>query len=174
MKRTGRRETVRIRKATPKDLTGITEIYNDAIRTTTATFDTEPKTLQEQNMWFRDHGKKNPIMVVEHNHTIVAWGALSKWSDRCAYTDTAEVSLYVVPTQRGKGIGTKLLKKLLEEGQHQGLHAVIARITEGNDTSLHLHESLGFISIGIMREVGVKFGRRLDVYLMEKIFSDRK
>ena len=161
---------VHIRKARRNDLPFITEIYNEAIRTTTATFDTTPKTLDEQTRWFQDHGGKNPIMVAEHDHGIVAWGALSKWSDRCAYNDTAEVSLYVREPYRGKGIGTRVLTELLEEGRRQGLHAVLARITEGNDTSIRLHRSLGFRPIGVMREVGVKFGRRLDVHLMEKIF----
>ncbi len=162
--------SIYIRKAESTDLSKITEIYNDAIRTTTATFDTTPKTNEEQRVWFDDHGAKNPIMVAEHNGVIIAWGSLSKWSDRCAYTDTAEVSLYVTELYRGKGIGKQLLIRLLEEGRKQGLHAVIARITEGNTNSLSLHESLGFFPIGVMREVGVKFGKRLDVYLLEKVF----
>ncbi len=166
--------TVHIRMALPKDIPAITKIYNEAILTTTATFDTTLKTLEEQTHWFQDHGKKNPIMVAEHDRSIVAWGSLSQWSDRCAYTDTAEVSLYVTDSYRGKGIGTQLLQALLDKGRKQGLHAVLARITEGNAASLHLHESLGFFSIGVMKEVGVKFDRRLDVNLMEKILSNEK
>jgi L-amino acid N-acyltransferase YncA len=165
-----RNNTILIRKASQKDLPVITDIYNEAIKTTTATFDTTPKTIEEQRLWFQDHGKKNPIMVAEQDGCIIAWGALSKWSDRCAYTDTAEVSLYVIEPYQGKGIGTHLLKELLEEGRKQGLHAVIARITEGNTHSLSMHESLGFFPIGVMREVGVKFGKRLDVHLLEKLF----
>ena len=164
--------TIHIRKAHLKDLPIITQIYNEAIRTTTATFDTTPKTLEEQTRWFQDHGTKNPIMVAECGTIVVAWGSLSQWSDRCAYADTAEVSLYVLEQYRGKGIGTQLLNALLKEGQRQGLHAVLARITEGNTASLRLHESLGFAQVGVMREVGVKFGRRLDVNLMEKILSN--
>jgi len=148
----------------------ITEIYNDAIKTTTATFDTTPKTIEEQRLWFQDHGTKNPLMVAEQDDRIIAWGALSRWSDRCAYTDTAEVSLYVTEPYQGKGIGTRLLTQLLEEGRRQGLHAVLARITEGNTPSVSLHESLGFFPIGVMKEVGVKFGKRLDVHLLEKLF----
>jgi phosphinothricin acetyltransferase len=174
MKRHKTEVTIHIRIARHEDIPFITEIYNEAIRTTNATFDTTTKTLEEQIHWFQNHGKKNPIMVAEHDNSIVAWGSLSKWSDRCAYTDTAEVSLYVTESYQGKGIGTQLLKELLEEGQRQELHAVLARITEGNAASLHLHESLGFLPIGVMREVGVKFGKRLDVYLMEKIFSDEE
>ena len=150
----------------------ITEIYNNAIKMTTATFDTTPKTMEEQRLWFQDHGPKNPVMVAEQDGIIIAWGSLSKWSDRCAYTDTAEVSLYVTDPYQGKGIGTHLLKQLLKEGHKQGLHAVIARITEGNTHSLSMHESLGFFHIGVMKEVGVKFDKRLNVHLMEKIFEE--
>lgn len=165
-----RNDNIYIRKAQPKDIPIITEIYNEAIKSTTATFDTTPKTIEEQHLWFEDHGPKNPVMVAEQDGIIIAWGSLSKWSDRCAYTDTAEVSLYVTEPYQGKGIGTRLLTQLLEEGHKQGLHAVIARITEGNTASISLHESLGFFHIGTMKEVGVKFGKRLDVHLLEKLF----
>ena len=164
------KDNIHIRKASENDLPMITEIYNDAIKMTTGTFDTTPKTIEEQRLWFKDHGTKNPIMVAEQDGRIIAWGALSKWSDRCAYTDTAEVPLYVTEPYQGKHIGTHLLKKLLEEGHKQGLHAIIARITEGNTHSLAMHESLGFFHIGTMKEVGVKFDKRLDVHLLEKLF----
>ena len=169
-----RKESITIRKAEGEDLLMITEIYNEAIMTTTATFDTTPKTLEEQQAWFADHGEKNPVLVAEKKGCVIAWGALSKWSDRCAYTDTAEVSLYVKDIYRGKGIGTQLLTRLLEEGKKQGLHAIIARITEGNISSLAMHEALGFFPIGVMKEVGVKFDRRLDVHLLEKLFPLNK
>jgi L-amino acid N-acyltransferase YncA len=160
---------IHIRKAEEKDLPVITEIYNDAIQNTIATFDTTPKTIDEERVWFIGHGPKNPIMVAEHDGKIIAWGSLSKWSDRYAYNDTAETSLYVIEPYRGQGVGKHLLRRLLEEGHRQGLHAVIARVTEGNTISLAVHESLGFTPIGVMKEVGEKFGKRLDVYLMEKI-----
>ncbi len=166
-----RKDLIYIRNATWDDLQVITEIYNEAIRMTTSTFDTTPKTIEEQHAWFADHGAKNPIMVAEHQGSVVGWGSLSKWSDRCAYADTAEVSLYIKEEYRGKGIGAQLLSQLLKEGERSGLHAIIARITEGNTNSVSLHESFGFLPIGVMKEVGVKFGKRLDVYLMEKLFS---
>ncbi len=165
-----KKESLLIRKAEQKDLPAITDIYNEAIMTTTATFDTTPKTIEEQQVWFAEHGTKNPIMVAEQGGCVIAWGAFSKWSDRCAYTDTAESSVYVKEHYQGKGIGTQLLTRLLEEGKKQGLHVVIARITEGNTSSLAMHESLGFFPIGVMKEVGVKFDRRLDVHLLEKLY----
>jgi L-amino acid N-acyltransferase YncA len=84
-----------IRQASKDDLTAITEIYNEAIHKTVATFDTTPKTREEQKIWFTSHGPKNPILVVEHDGRVVGWASLSMWSDRCAYADTAEVSLYI-------------------------------------------------------------------------------
>lgn len=160
-----------IRQATLEDLETITEIYNEAILKTVATFDTQLKTLEEQKAWFMDHGPKNPILIAEKDRIIVGWAALSEWSDRCAYSDTAELSLYVLEENQGRGIGRKLLEAIIQEGEKAGLHTVIVRITEGNEASIHLHKSVGFFHIGIMKEVGLKFGKRLDVYLMQKIYN---
>jgi len=165
-----------IRQATINDLNSITEIYNEAILKTVATFDTEIKTLEENKFWFEEHGPKNPILVAEENGLIVGFASLSKYSTRCAYSDTAEISLYIREEYQGKGLGKRLMKAIIKEGETAGLHAVIARITEGNETSVHLHKSVGFEHIGIMKEVGNKFGKRLNVYLMQKIYnnSDRR
>jgi len=162
---------VKIRKATLKDLKQITSIYNEAIVKTVATFDTNIKSLQEQKIWFENHGLKNPIIVAEQNKIVVGWTSLSQWSDRCAYSNTAELSLYVKKEYQSKGIGKKLMESVLNEGKKVGLHVVIARITEGNKQSIILHEKFGFEHIGIMKEVGKKFGKNLDVYLMEKIYK---
>ena len=160
-----------IRQATINDLDSITEIYNEAVTKTEATFDTETKTLEEQRKWFEDHGPKNPILIAELDGLIVGWASLSKYSDRCAYSDTAEISVYVMEEDQKKGVGRNLMEAILEEGEKGGLHTVIARITEGNESSVHLHKSMGFEHIGIMKEVGLKFGKRLDVHLMEKIYK---
>ena len=160
-----------IRPARIDDINAITEIYNEAILTTNATFDIEPKTDAEQRAWFANHGPKNPILVAELDGAIAGWASLSEWSDRCAYSDTAEISLYVKQEVRGRGVGRRLLEALILEGKKVGLHTVIARITEGNEQSVHLHETAGFEHIGIMREVGQKFGKLLDVCLMQKIYT---
>ncbi len=159
------------RRAALGDLEPITEIYNEAIVHTTATFDTEPKTLDEQRSWYTGHDSKHPILVAEKEDIVVGWASLSNWSDRCAYADTAEVSLYVKKEYRKEGIGKLLLETLLQEGKKAGLHTLIARIAEGNSSSVKLFEREGFILIGVMKEVGRKFGRLLDVYLMQKIYK---
>ncbi len=161
-----------IRNAVLDDLDSITKIYNDAIINTVATFDTEIKAIKEQIQWFEDHGKKNPILVAEENGVVIGWAALSKYSTRCAYSNTAEISLYVREEDQDKGIGKKLIESIIKEGKKSGLNVIIARITDGNKKSIHLHESVGFNHIGIMKEAGYKFGKRLDVYLMQKIYND--
>jgi len=160
------------RQATLEDLGAITEIYNEAVLKTVATFDTEPKTLEEQRIWFANHVPKYPILVAERDGLIVGWASLSMWSDRRAYSDTAKISLYVKEEHQGKGIGRKLLEAIIQEGQKIGLHTVIARIAEGSEASIHLCESVGFEHIGIMKEVGRKFGKLLDVHLMQKIYNN--
>lgn len=160
-----------IRPATSEDLGAIREIYNDAVLKTVASFDIEPRTPEEQEIWFATHGSKYPIVVAEQDDLVVGWASLSKWSDRGAYSDTAEISFYVKEEHQRKGIGRKLLEKILQEGQNAGLHAVIAQIAEGNEVSIRLAKFMGFDHVGILKEVGQKFGRLLDVYVMQKTYS---
>ena len=162
-----------VRKATIENLGVITEIYNEAILATVATFDTETKTLEEQRDWFESHGPRHPVLVADKDGVICGWASLSEWSGRCAYSDTAEISLYVKEGYRGEGVGSKLMEAVLKEGERAGLHTVIARIADGNEASIRLHEAMGFGHIGVMREVGRKFGRRIDVHLMQKIFRSQ-
>jgi phosphinothricin acetyltransferase len=159
-----------IRPATLNDLEDITNIYNEAIQKTVATFDTETKTIEEQKIWFKEHGPNNPLIVAVQDENIIGWAALSKYSTRCAYSNTAEISLYIKEEYQGIGFGRKLINAIIKEGEKTNIHVVIARITEGNVVSVHLHKSVGFEHIGTMKEVGQKFGRLLDVHLMQKIY----
>lgn len=163
-----------IRPAKIKDIPTITEIYNEAILNTTATFDTEPKSVEDRTEWFNNHGSKYPVLVSESDGNVIGWASLTKWSDRCAYEKTAEVSVYVHKDYRGNGIGKKLLEALTVAGEKTGIHYMLARISEGNKASIHLHEIFGFEHIGVMREVGFKFGKFLDVTLMQKVFSNNR
>lgn len=160
-----------IRRMTIDDIGSVTEIYNKAIRSTTATFDIEPKSLKGRERWFLDHGPKHPLLVSEMGGNVVGWASISNWSDRGAYVGTAEVSVYIDGGYRRKGTGRGLLMAIVEEGKRAGLHTLIARIVAGNDPSIHLFKSLGFNEIGNLREVGYKFGRYHDVIYMQKIFD---
>ncbi|MGA9695773.1 MAG: N-acetyltransferase family protein [Dehalococcoidales bacterium] len=162
--------TVEIRKAVYTDVPAITGIYNEAILTTTATFDKEPKTTTSQRKWFKAHGPKNPIVVAVADGKVVGWASLSAYSDRCAYAETAEISVYIKESFRNQGLGKKLMQAVLDAGKKAGLHTVISRIAGGNNVSINLHHELGFTDIGVMKEVGSKFGQLLDVYLLQKMY----
>ena len=159
-----------IRKAVLADVPAITEIYNEAIMTTSATFDTEPKTVIDRKKWFKAHGPRNPVIVAEIDGNVIGWASLSEWSTRCAYADTVELSLYIKETFRNRGIGKLLMQAVLGEGKKAGLHTVISRITGGNDVSINLHHQFDFKDIGVMKEVGNKFGTLLDVYMLQKMY----
>lgn len=160
-----------IRPADTDDVNAITDIYNEAILNTVASFDTKPKTMAEQKTWFDHHGSRRPVLVAQLDGTVIGWASLSDWSHHDAYADTVEISIYIKEGFRGKGMGRELMEAIIDEGKKAGLHTIIARITDGNAESIHLHESLGFKHIGVMREAGFKFGELLDVYLMQKIYS---
>jgi len=162
----------KIRVAEKKDIQEVMNIYNKAILETVSTFDTKEKTINDMIKWFNGHGRKNPIMVAESDNAIVGWASLSSYSTRCAYSDTAELSLYIKEKDQGKGFGKKLMEFILDEGKKAGLHTVIARITEENEISINLHKKFDFEYVGIYKEVGKKFGKLLDVMLMQKIYKD--
>lgn len=81
------------------------------------------------------------------------------------------MSVYVKSEYRNKGIGKQIITKILAVGQKTGLHTILSRIVEGNDSSIHLHEISGFKTVGIMREVGYKFEKLLDVRIMQLIYN---
>lgn len=163
--------SVTIRRAELSDAAAITDIYNEAILTTTATFDTETKSVEERTQWLQSHDERHPVLVAVADGRVVGWASLTRWSDRRAYDDTAETSFYVHSTQRGHGIGRKLKEAIIEEARRLRYHTLIARVAEGSVESLHLNESAGFVHVGLLREVGRKFGRLLGVHIMQKILD---
>ena len=160
-----------IRRASESDVERITDIYNEAIRTTTATFDIEPKSVSERLEWFRSHGEKYPILVAAVEEGVVGWASLSPWSDRRAYEGTAETSFYVKDGFRGRGIGRRLKEEIIKEAQRLGFHTLIARVAGESSESVHLNESFWFSNVGTLREVGHKFGRFIDVHIMQKMLG---
>lgn len=163
---------ITIRPATEADVHAITEIYNDAVLTTTATFDLEERSEEDRLKWFRDHDDRHPVIVAVVNDKVVGWASLSRWSEKKAYDCTAEVSLYVHCDHRKQGIGKRLLEVLTLEGEKAGLHSIIARITQGNEMSFYLHERLGFEQTGVLKEIGNKFGKYLDVHILQKVYRE--
>jgi L-amino acid N-acyltransferase len=160
-----------VRDAVAADNPALAAIYNDAVRTTIATFDTEPRSADAQQRWFAHHDARHPVLVADVEGQVVGWASLSPWSDRNAYAGTAEVSFYLAAPHRGQGIGRTLLSTLIERARTAGLHVLLARIADPNPVSVHLHEALGFHRVGVMREVGRKFDRWIDVHLFERMVA---
>jgi L-amino acid N-acyltransferase YncA len=156
--------------ATKEDIPSILEIYNWAIQETTATFDTEIKTLQQQTKWYENHGDRHPVIVAKVDHKVIGWGSITRWSDRSAYDCTGEVSFYVLPEYQGQGIGKELLSKIISLGRDKDYRTLLSRIAEGSEASVHLHKKLGFEDIGTMKNAGEKFGKVLDIYFMQYLY----
>lgn len=160
-----------IRRAELGDAAAIADIYNEAILTTTATFDTELKSVEERTQWLQSHDDRHPVLVAVVEGKTVGWAGLTVWSDRSAYDDAAETSFYVHSAYRGRGIGRKLKEAIIEEARRLRFHTLIARITAGSCESVHLNESAGFVHVGTLKEVGRKFGKLLDVHIMQKMLD---
>ncbi|HUE71022.1 MAG TPA: GNAT family N-acetyltransferase [Pirellulaceae bacterium] len=158
-----------LRRAELADAPAIAAIYNEAILTTIATFDMETKSVEDRIAWLATHDDRHPVIVAEAQGQVIGYASLSRWSDRRAYDDTAETSFYVKSELRGQGVGRRLKEAILEEPRRLGFHSVIARVAQGSEESLHLNLSMGFVLIGTLKEVGLKFGRRLDVHVLQKM-----
>jgi L-amino acid N-acyltransferase YncA len=159
-----------IRVAQAADLPAILEIYNEAIRNTTAVYDYTPHTLEMRQAWLeakQAHGF--PVFVVHLHGTVAGFGALGPFRAWEAYRFTVENSLYIAPQYRGQGLGKRLLAELIKTAQTMALHAIVAGIDADNTASLHLHRQFGFEEVGHFRQVGYKFDRWLDLTFMELI-----
>lgn len=160
-----------IRPAADADAASIAAIYNFYVRTSTATFDTQERSVTDQVAWMAEHTDPHPVLVAENDEGIVAWGSLSPWSTRCAYRHTVEISTYVAPDAAGQGIGPALSEVLIGRAAELGHHAIVSQIVHENEPSLNMAYRLGFEHIGTLREVGRKFDRWLDVVLMELVLD---
>jgi phosphinothricin acetyltransferase len=157
-----------IRPACDSDAADIADIYNHYILNSTATFDTQIKSSEDRTAWLAGHDAAHPVLVAEaEDGAVVAWGSLSRWGTRCAYEHSVEISVYVRPGSTGSGLGPEVAKALIELGAAAGHHALISQIVSENEPSLKMTRRLGFREAGVLREVGRKFDRWLDVVLMQ-------
>ena len=157
-----------VRLAQLKDLPAISEIYNDAVLNTTASYDYEPRDMKHRLAWYELHQKQDlPVFVAENEKGVVGWSSLSKYHDRMGYRFTVEDSVYIAEPHRGKGIGKALLAPLIQAARQRDLRAIIGAIDADNQASIRLHARFGFEKVGHFKKVGFKFERWLDVVYME-------
>ncbi len=161
---------ITIRAATERDLEAILYIYNDAILNTTSVYNYKPHTLDMRREWFRHKQEDNfPVLVAEHEGQVAGFSTYGPFRIWAAYKYTAEVSVYVHPEHRGKGIAKLLYPPLFELARQQQLHVLVAGIDAANDVSIRLHRHFGFTEAGLFKQVGYKFGQWLDLCFMQLI-----
>jgi len=148
----------RIRIALESDLPRIVEIYNAAIPGRLATADTDPVTVEARRSWFLAHTGRCPLWVWEEEAKIAAWLSLSPFYGRPAYDATQEVSVYVDPDARGRGLASRLLEHALSAAPGLGVTTFLGFIFSHNVPSLALFRKHGFVSWGELPEVAVLDG----------------
>lgn len=163
-----------IRQAELADAARIAAIYNYYIENTHHTFETEAVGEIEMKKRIGEITAVYPYYVAEENGEIVGYAYADAYKSRCAYRNSAEVSVYVKNNIKQKGTGTRLYEKLLTELRQTDAHAIIAGIALPNEASVRLHEKFDFKKVAHFREVGFKFGKWIDVGYWELLVPDKK
>jgi L-amino acid N-acyltransferase YncA len=163
---------MQIRDAALSDQAGILEIYNHAVLTTTAVWNETPRTTEEQRQWFdAKAASSHPVLVAERDGRVVGFCSYGSFRPWYGYRFTVEGSIYVATEFHRQGIAKRLLAGLIERARAQGMHVIIAGIEAENIASIKLHEQAGYEVAARLHEVGFKFGRWLDLVLMERKVS---
>ena len=164
--------SVIIRPYNTKDTQAILDIINYNILHSTALYDYNIRTFDQQKTILQEKIAKNfPVIVAELEGEVVGFGMYSEFRFREAYKFTVEHSVYVNQNQHGKGIGKMLLAELIRMAKNQKLHTMIAVIDAENQSSVDFHERFGFKTAGIIKESGYKFDRWLDSVFMQLILE---
>ena len=153
-----------IRKVNPEtDAPYIAAINEHYVTNTTISFATTPLSVDEMRNHITNIASQFPYFVYETDGKVVGYCFVHKWKDRAAYDCTLETTIYLSPEYTGKGIAMKLMQRLIEACREQGITALIACITEGNEPSCAFHRKLGFKQVSSFKKVGRKFGKVHDV-----------
>lgn len=157
-----------IRFVSADDAPEIAAIYNMYVEQTVISFETKAVGIDEMRRRIDEVSSEYPYFVsVGDDGRIEGYCYAHRWKERAAYHATLETTVYLRSDYCGHGLGRKLMERLIGECRERGFHALIACITADNQASIALHERLGFEMVSRFREVGCKFGRRLDVVDME-------
>ncbi|HMH59633.1 MAG TPA: GNAT family N-acetyltransferase [Galbitalea sp.] len=156
-----------IRQATDADLDAILDIHNDAITKSTAIWTDDLVPRSEREAWLATRAAAgDPVLVAVENDEIAGYATYAQWRAKWGYRHTVEDSVYLTAEHQGKGIGRALLTALIEQAREAGHHVMLADIESGNAASIRLHQSLGFVEAGHLREIGTKFDRWLDLTIL--------
>lgn len=156
-----------LRQARLQDAEAIKALANDIIENTQVTFTTKTRTLAEVEAEIRDKGKR--FLVAEVDGILAGYASYGAFRSGPGYAHTAEHTIHLAPTSRGKGIGRALWEQLEQVARDDGIHVLVAGISGANPGAIGFHTAMGFSKAGQMPQVGRKFGEWLDLVLMQKI-----
>lgn len=161
---------VQVREATPVDAAAIAQIYNYYVGNTVITFEEEAVPADEMSRRIAEvQSRSLPWLVGELDGEIVGYSYAAPWKARAAYRQSVETTIYLRHGMEGRGIGRTLYSALLPILRERGIHAVIGGAALPNPASAALHAALGFERVATFREVGFKFGRRIDVAYWQRV-----
>lgn len=158
-----------IRNVRPDDAAALARIYNQFVRQTTATFATEPVASSDMADRIDAYTGYVPFIVVEIDGAVQGYCYAHPWKQLDAYAPTLEVTVYLDAAARGRGVGERMVRLIIDQSRKMGFHSLIACITADNEASLALFAKLGFERVSYFREVGYKFEHWLDVVDMQLI-----
>ncbi|MFL6001674.1 MAG: GNAT family N-acetyltransferase [Nocardioides sp.] len=158
-----------IRAATESDLTGIAAIYGHEARSGIATFDIEPRSIGQWRERLESTARGDHLLVATDEETILGYAQSTAYRPKPCYDGTRETSIYLAPEAQGQGLGRQMYDDLLGWLAADGIRAVVAAVALPNPASVSLHRVCGFGEVGVMREVGRKFDRWIDVLWLQKL-----
>lgn len=164
-----------IRDANLSDIEGIAAIYNDAVLNTTAIWNEIAVDTANRAAWLTERQRVGyPVLVaVDDNQAVLGYASFGDWRAFDGYRHTVEHSVYVDKNCRGGGTGKALMIALIERARALGKHVMVAGIEAGNEASIQMHRRLGFEQVGLLKEVGTKFGRWLDLAFLQLTIDSR-
>ncbi len=160
---------ITVRPTVERDAEAIATIYNQGIEDRIATLETDLRTAEERRGWMAARGPRHPVIVAEADGRVIGWGSLNSYNPRAAYQHVADFSVYVERGWRGKGVGRRLLGRLIELARAIGYHKMMLAAFPFNESGMALYERMGFVRIGICHEMGVLDGKWVDTVIMEKL-----
>lgn len=157
-----------IRQATEEDAAQVADIYNWYISNTTVTFETEVISVLEMRRRIKEKIETYDWIVGEYKQNIVGYAYYDSFKARTAYCQTIETTIYLTQESVGKGFGSLLYERLIESAKSHDFRELIGLIALPNLPSTALHQKMGFEEVGVLKKVGYKFDRYIDVGIWQK------
>ena len=165
---------MQVRDAGRVDIEAITEIYNEVLTNSTAIYNDQPTSIEDRVAWWQARLKQQyPVLVAAEGETVCGFGSFGDFRPWPGYRFTVEGSLHVASGIRGRGVGSLLLKELIVRAREVGKHLMMAGVDSENTASLRFLERSGFERVGYLPEVGYKFGRFLNLVLLQYWITPR-